>query len=242
MKQVAAYAIVLCSALAADAEPPLDAAHCRQCILVLTPSWSASAGTLVLFQRNGVGGDWEPHGKAAAVVVGRKGMAPERGFTAAADVPRKREGDLKAPAGIFSLGQAFGYAAQAQTRMPFLPLTRTTLGIDDPRSRYYNQLIDGAKASTRDWHSAEVMRRSDVRYKWGLFVNYNVPPEPGAGSCIFLHVWLAPGVTTVGCTAMSEQKIVGLLRWLDPAKNPRLVQMPRPIYEKLQTEWHLPHL
>ena len=95
--------------------------------------------------------------------------------------------------------------------MPYLPLSPTILGIDDPQSRYYNQLIDTLKIKDHDWRTAEVMLRKDDLYKWGIVVDHNMPPSPGAGSCIFLHVWRGSGRPTVGCTAMRERKILSIL-------------------------------
>jgi hypothetical protein len=77
------------------------------------------------------------------------------------------------------------------------------------------------------------MRLPDDRYKWGIVVAHNLPPLPGAGSCIFLHVWKNSATTTVGCTAMPEKALVTLLRWLDPAKDPLLIQMPLPVYREI---------
>jgi hypothetical protein len=48
------------------------------------------------------------------------------------------------------------------------------------------------------------MLRQDGRYALGAVVAHNsTPPVPGAGSCIFLHVWESPVTPTAGCTAMA---------------------------------------
>jgi L,D-peptidoglycan transpeptidase YkuD (ErfK/YbiS/YcfS/YnhG family) len=155
--------------------------------------------------------------------------------------PTKREGDDKAPAGVFRLGTAFGYAKKPlPTRMRYVPLTPNIVAVDDPKSRYYNQLVDRTKVSDADWQSAENMLLSDQRYKWGVWVKHNDPPVPRGGSCIFLHVWKDRSTLTSGCTAMSERDMVRLLGWLDPAKEPRLIQLPRSIYNERRTGWGLP--
>ena len=84
------------------------------------------------------------------------------------------------------------------------------------------------------------MRRSDDLYKWGIVVEHNRTAMPGAGSCIFLHVWKGPASPTAGCTAMPENELVKLLRWLDPAAHPILVQMPRAKYSAVQSKLALP--
>ncbi len=43
---------------------------------------------------------------------------------------------------------------------------------------------------------------------------------------IFLHLWQAPNRGTAGCTAMGESDMRALMRWLDPTRNPVLIQLP----------------
>ena len=64
----------------------------------------------------------------------------------------------------------------------------------------------------------------DGLYRWGIVVGHNPANQPGAGSCIFIHLWRGPGQPTAGCTAMSEENLPRILAWLDPALDPRLVQ------------------
>jgi D-alanyl-D-alanine dipeptidase len=157
--------------------------------------------------------------------------------------PHKIEGDKKAPAGVFNLLFSFGYQHSAPaTRLPYRPISPETVTVDDPRSRYYNQMLETTGVRHPDWRSAEKMRLTDDRYKWGIFVGHNLPPVPGAGSAIFLHVWKNSATTTVGCTAMPEKALVDLLHWLDPAKHPLLIQLPSPVYHQLEKAEKLPHL
>ena len=125
-------------------------------------------------------------------------------------------------------------------KLPYLALSKQIEGIDDPRSRYYNQLVDRSKVARVDWRTSEQMLRNDDLYKWGIVVEHNRAARPGAGSCIFLHVWKGPASPTAGCTAMPENEIVKLLRWLDPAAHPILVQMPRSSYPAFQSKFRLP--
>ena len=216
---------------------------CGQCLVVTTPSWSSSKGKLVLFERD-ANSAWHQHGTQIRVLVGRAGLAWGRGLLnpSALPGPIKIEGDDKAPAGIFRLCCVFGYAREASIKMPYLALSENVVAIDDPRSRYYNQLIDKSKIKNRDWRSAEKMILADDRYKWGVFVEHNLPPKPGAGSCIFLHVWKDPATATSGCTAMSENNLVKIIHWLNPARHPLLVQLPEAAYRKLRAKWDLPAL
>jgi L,D-peptidoglycan transpeptidase YkuD (ErfK/YbiS/YcfS/YnhG family) len=184
-------------------------------------------------------------GNAIPVVLGKNGLGWGLGLVDAKERagPRKIEGDNRAPAGIFHLGPAFGYAPAPSAhwiKLPYVPLTKTTEGVDDPGSHYYNQLVDRSKVARVDWHSSEQMRRAGDLYKWGVFVAHNPAATSGAGSCIFLHIWKNSSTPTTGCTAMAERDLVELLRWLDPAAQPILVQMPRADYQTFQTQLRLP--
>jgi D-alanyl-D-alanine dipeptidase len=57
-----------------------------------------------------------------------------------------------------------------------------------------------------------------------------------------LHIWKDSSTATAGCTAMPEQNLVDLLRWLDPAKRPVLIQMPRSEFAGLQPRYALPSI
>jgi len=219
----------------------------RQCVLVLAPNWSSTTGILHTFERASAAGDWKVRGNAIPVVLGKNGLGWGLGLVDAKSHagPRKIEGDNKVPAGIFRLGPAFGYSpapSASWIKLHYVPLTKTTEGVDDPRSHYYNQLVDRSKVARVDWRSSERMRRTDDLYKWGIFVAHNAAAAPGAGSCIFMHIWKNSTTPTTGCTAMAERDLVQLLRWLDPAAQPVLVQMPRADYQSFQNQFHLPAL
>ena len=218
--------------------------NCRQCVIVTTASWNASTGELRLAERSPKQA-WQFVDPPVPVRVGKQGLAWGRGLFPSQDLPgpHKIEGDDKAPAGVFRLDSAFGYAREAPaTRMAYLPLSQDIVAVDDPKSRHYNQVIDQSKIHQRDWSSAEKMILGDDRYKWGIIVQHNVPPVAGAGSCIFLHVWKDRETATTGCTAMPEAAMLNLIHRLDPARHPLLVQLPQPLYVDLRSSWSLPSL
>ena len=223
---------------------PDPLARTRQCLVVTAPNWSSTTGALRAFERAPDGG-WKAVGDSVPVVLGKNGLGWGLGFVRPplTHGPHKKEGDNKAPAGIFQLGPAFGYASANSAswiKLRYVPLTKNTEGVDDPQSRYYNQLVDRTKVARVDWRTSEKMLRTDDLYKWGLVVAHNSAGEPGAGSCIFLHIWRNSSAATAGCTAMPQPNLVKLLHWLDPAAQPVLVQMPRKDYEALQAKLRLP--
>lgn len=213
----------------------------RQLVVVTTDDWNSVSGTLQRFERGAPHAKWKAVGQPFAIVVGKTGLAWGDGLVgnerlgADGSDPVKREGDGKAPAGVFSLGTAFGYEPQllAGSRMPYLRLMPSVECVDDARSQYYNRLVDRQRIQQPDWSSSEHMLRDDELYHWGVYVEYNTHPvRPGGGSCIFLHIWRGPGQGTEGCTAMPRPDVEQLIAWFDPAKSPLLVQMPRAQYER----------
>ena len=237
------FALSLPAAMRASGKFELN--KTEQCVVVLTENWEANKGVLRVFERNKVTGAWNHRGSEILVVVGKKGLGQGLGLAGVEfkGAPRKKEGDNKAPAGIFRLASAFGYTPRRSARwikLPYLALSKTIEGIDDPKSRYYTQLVDRSKIAHPDWQSSEQMLRKDVRYKWGVVVEHNARATRGAGSCIFLHIWKDSSTATTGCTAMQDKDIVMLLRWLDPKRHPVLIQMPRTEYARLQTKYAWP--
>ena len=87
---------------------------------------------------------------------------------------------------------------------------------------------------TRDWTRSEKLRPSIRRFRWLVEVKHNWEQQPEFGSCIYLHIWKAPGVATSGCTAMEEAALERVVRWLDARKRPLLVQLPASEYRKLK--------
>ena len=166
----------------------------RQFIVVVAENWTSTTGVLRSFERRASKNEWKELGSGIPVVLGKKGLGLGRGLVHLNlnGAPIKKEGDDKAPAGIFRLSSAFGYAparSAAWVKLPYLALSKQIEGIDDPNSRYYNKLVDRSKVAKIDWRSSEQMRRDDVLYKWGVVVDHNPAAIPGAGSCIFLHIW-----------------------------------------------------
>ena len=215
-----------------------------QLLLCLSDHWDACRGSLQRHERT-TGGDWTPVGPPVPVTLGRNGMAWGRGLHPAMAGPQKREGDGRAPAGVFAIPALFGHPDDAapwmaRARLP-CHLARPDLKcVDDPASAHYTCLVDLTTVRP-DWASCEDMLRRDGRYALGAVVAHNpAPAQAGAGSCIFLHVWESPAHPTSGCTAMAlaDMRTIGL--WLDGARAPVLAQLPAAEYRRHQAEWDLP--
>lgn len=237
-----------------------------QLLVVTTPAWTAQTGVLQRYERSGPNMAWREVGHAVGVVVGKNGLGweqerpkqntedaalqdtnvfptPDPGIARTANDPVKKEGDMRSPAGVFNVGPAFGSAAEPPPgwRMPYWSLNSTTECVNDPQSKFYNHVLS-RMAVPPDWKSAEQMLGVGA-FQWGLIIQQNTAPiRPGDGACIFLDVWSGPGKPTTGCTATAKEQIKILLAWLDPNRQPLLVQLPAAEYEALEKAWGLPPL
>jgi D-alanyl-D-alanine dipeptidase len=237
MRTAAVFAFLVLVASAPVDPSPISGA--QQLIVVIAPDWSSTSAVMTRYDLRD--GKWEAAAAPTAVIIGRTGLAwgqpPQR---VSGDGPVKREGDGKSPAGAFRLGSAFGFAtAPVSLRLPYRQLRDTTECVDDSRSRHYNTIIDRNTVARVDWSSSEKMRSIAV-YEHGVVVVQNDPPRPTGGSCIFLHLVDPKGSPTAGCTSMSSEAMDALLRWIDPARMPLLVQLPQAEYDRLRPRWLLP--
>jgi L,D-peptidoglycan transpeptidase YkuD (ErfK/YbiS/YcfS/YnhG family) len=220
-------------------------ADTRQLVLSVSSDWDATTARIVRFERTDAASPWRAVDPPVLGSLGRTGLAWGAGLHPKGLAgPHKREGDGKSPAGVFHLRLATGYAAAPPqgTRLPYRPATPSLRCVDDPRSKFYNRLVDEAEV-TKDWTSAEDMRRPDALYRLVVWVGHNdAPAAAGAGSCIFLHLRSAPTSVTEGCTALDDAPLEHLLVWLDPASGPVLVQLPEGALRERSEAWGLPSL
>jgi D-alanyl-D-alanine dipeptidase len=226
-----------------------------QLILVITPHWEAHQGEMYRFERASLEEPFLSLGKVMSIVVGQKGIAWGSGLHSPPEnlstERLKIEGDGKAPAGIFQLGPIFLdsrlYPAQSQTweefKMPVILMDGHYQAVDDPLSHFYNQIVNTEAVGMKDWSSSELMQRDDELYYRGLVIQHNsFPAIPGRGSCIFMHTWRNNASGTYGCTALSSSDLLEVVKWLDVAKAPLLIQLPYEEFLNKSEEWHLPEL
>ena len=218
-----------------------------QALLVLTSNWDAVSGVLYRYERESTLHAWKSVGYPVPVNIGEKGMAWGLGLHGSEDLRGdfKKEGDRKAPAGIFSLVHAFGDAAHKAhaKKIPYLPIERDLECVDDPDSRYYNQFVRRKVSEEPDWKSSEKMAEIGYLYALGLVVGHNMEsPQPGLGSCIFMHIWRDSASGSAGCTIMEESNLIDIISWLDIVKQPCLIQLPYEEYLQRKSSWNLPSI
>ncbi|WP_400244100.1 SH3 domain-containing protein [Niallia sp. JL1B1071] len=179
----------------------------KQLILVTSNGYNASAAEIRTFEKNAKG-EWIP-------VLTTAGYIGKLGFTS-----NMKEGGKKSPIGKFTIGTAFGTKNNPGTKLPYRKITNDDVWVDDPKSKLYNTW-QSKKKTNGQWKSAENM--NVPAYKYGFVINYNTKRTPYKGSAIFFHI---ANSYTLGCTATSEANVVKILKWLDPKKNPVIIQTP----------------
>lgn len=191
----------------------------EQIVLVVADGLSSTKAKLTCFENNkAVLGPIE-------VNLGASGIAFDIGNKALLKTdlyPIKREGDKRAPLGIFTLDSVFGYENNLSLKMPYLHVTKELICVDDSNSKSYNQIIQKPKQLPASY---EEMQREDSQYELGITVGYNKEQIPKMGSCIFIHVEKHKDAPTAGCTSMKLEDLKKIIYWLDRSKNPTLIQI-----------------
>ncbi len=197
----------------------------EQLVVVVANDMNSSEGLLQRYER--IKGYYLPSGKHLPVNLGRNGLGWARESTLASQCPaiQKREGDGRAPAGIFPLTALFGYAQSLPVIMPYIPADATRICVDDAAHPDYNRIV--ILDPEHPPKSFEWMHRDDALYEFGVVVGYNREGTPNEGSCIFLHVEKNASAPTAGCTTMPRDILQKLMQWLDPSKEPLLIQIPK---------------
>lgn len=182
--------------------------NAKQVILVTTDGYNTHKANIETYEKKN--GKWVKK-LSVSGVIGKNGFAKS-----------KKEGDMMSPRGKYTIGTSFGRYNNPGTKLPYRKITDKDVWVDDPKSAYYNTWQQ--KPANGRWNSAENM---DVApYDYGFVINYNTKRIPYKGSGIFFHVVGESGYTA-GCTATSKENVVKILKWLDPKKNPVIIQAPK---------------
>jgi L,D-peptidoglycan transpeptidase YkuD (ErfK/YbiS/YcfS/YnhG family) len=149
---------------------------------------------------------------AKPAVLGKNGLAWAWNYKQYAEGERiKTEGDRRTPAGLFTLGKPFGFAADQGGGYVRLEAGEHYC-VDDPAAAHYNTVVPKSVAGPAH---GEDMAAVPI-YRQGLFIDYPTNREAKGGSCIFVHVWRGSTSGTAGCIAMAERDVEALQRWSQP--------------------------
>lgn len=235
---------VVPSPAAAAAVPPYHPsrlAHvgpAEQIIVVTADSWTSTHAVLRAYEQTADG--WRPVISATPARLGWSGLvlAGER-----------RQGTGKTPAGTFAIPAAFGRLPDPGTALPYRQFDRTDAWTYDPR---HPSTYNVFQTADRTWRSyggyVERLWEYGSQYRYVAVLDFNLPDGPvrtgadgvrrvsrpantRAGGGIFLHV--SNGTKTAGCIAIPQERMRAILRWLDPAKHPRIVVGPLSVITRM---------
>ena len=177
-------------------------------IEVAASGYGTSYATLTAYEKRASGwvrgfGPWSAR-------IGVNGFAPSG---------QKREGDGRTPSGSYGFSFFFGVNAEPSgIHYSWRHAYTYDVWDDDPSSPRYNLWTDTRTSSAGS--SPEPMH-NQPSYNYAAVIAYNTARTPGMGSAIFFHV--SHGSGTAGCVAIPQSELLSALRWLNPAKSPRII-------------------
>lgn len=133
---------------------------------------------------------------------------------------------LTSPAGLWSLGLAFGNAEKPEgVSMPWRSVTPESDWVCDAGSVYFNtwqERNDESLSETWDHTDSEHLADYTSQYAYACVIRYNTPPYcvPERGCAIFLHCSTGP---TEGCIGVPEKSMVRILQWLEAKCHPHIL-------------------
>ncbi len=208
-------------------------ASVKQLVTVTSGSWSDTTASLRVWRRRG--GSWRLVRGPIRASVGWNG------FVRAGD---RRQSTGTTPAGRFTMRSVFGNRANPGSRLPYRRVDGNDYWSYEPRDPATYNMFQPSKAATTRWRPDYAERLADYPYEYAysIVLGFNLPrgvrwsPErrqyvarrtadTTEGGGIFLHVKQKPH--TAGCISLPIEQVRWLVRWLDPALEPRIVMGPR---------------
>lgn len=180
-------------------------ANSSQVFLVTASSTSTSYATGSTYEK--VGGVWQKL-STFPIRLGWNGMS----YTRVQD-------SGKTPAGVLNILSAFGVAANPGSKYSYHKVTPDDYWDLRDGSPTYNRLVSGNPGGDPE-HLADF----PAQYKYALVTDFNYSQAAGRGGAIFIHV--NGSGATGSCISMSEGNMIGFIRWVNPAKNPKVLVVP----------------
>ncbi len=182
--------------------PTADAT--KQMIVVTAPVATSQTATLTAFEKDEAG-VWKPVIGPTKAWLGEKGMG------------KAQDNVYRTPQGTFPLDQAFGRQANPGTKMPYFKADTQDWWDSNPKSPTYNTHVRQQASPGGD---SENLYNMGSAYDYAVNVAHNPNRVPGDASAIFLHV--STNEPTWGCISIDRQMMIDVLKWLDPAKSPKI--------------------
>ena len=206
----------------------------RQFVVMATPDFSSTIGTVEVAVRTG-GGEWQCLRGRQEAQFGRSGTRP---------LIERRSGDGTTPAGVFPLGDVtawdgeefsiFGNRPDPGVQVPYRSVRREDCwGATENTARYQHVVNRPGCTGSDEW-----LQSYGEAYSHAAVIGANLDPisgdEPGEtpyAAAIFLHRTSyrsdGTGKPTSGCVSLGYDDLVDTLRGLDPDLEPHFAIGPR---------------
>jgi L,D-peptidoglycan transpeptidase YkuD (ErfK/YbiS/YcfS/YnhG family) len=212
----------------------------QQIVTVTSDRWSSTRARMSVWRQRS--GDWQRVRGPVRVRLGWNGWVP---------AGKRRQNTGTTPAGSFAMRYAFGNRADPGTTIRYRHVDSDDVWPYEPRDPATYNIYQPSQSSTSHWRSdfKERLASYDYEYAYAVALGFNLPhgvhwsdrrrqyvarqpADTRRGGGIFLHVQRSR--YTAGCVAGPIDDIRWILRWLDPASQPRIVMGP--------TDWVKRHL
>jgi len=210
----------------------------RQVIVVTTPSWTSSYAQLQTWRMSDAG-DWVRVIDPIPARVGWNGVRRAK---------NRQQSTGTTPAGTFALPRAFGIADPKGVQLPYRKVDSNDWWPYDPRDAKTYNVWQPHRVQHARWRPeyAERLKSYTGQYRYSVVLDYNLPSDirwrngqrvarntadTSAGGGIFLHV--NGSGATAGCVSIVRARMLRVLRWLDPEKDPMIVIGPRDVIDRM---------
>ncbi|MEU0370806.1 L,D-transpeptidase family protein [Streptomyces sp. NPDC006283] len=189
---------------------PVEVGNATQ---VITVKASGSSATVTAWQKGSSG--WKAQFATSAGRVGSSGVVP--GST-------RKQSTYTTPSGTYTITEGFGVESSG-TAMPYTKVNDSHWWVQDPESKFYNQMHTAAGAdfplTESGERGSEHLINYPTQYAKALVINFNRwPAVPGRGAGIFLHV--NGSGATAGCVSVPRATMEQFMGWVRPSAHPRI--------------------
>uniref|UniRef100_UPI003F907841 L,D-transpeptidase family protein n=1 Tax=Streptomyces fradiae TaxID=1906 RepID=UPI003F907841 len=197
-------------AAAPDFPVPVNIGNATQ---VITVKARGSYATVTAWQKGSSG--WKAQFSTSAGRVGSNGVV---------DGATRRQSTYTTPSGTYTITEGFGVESSG-TAMPYTKVDDRHWWVEDPESKFYNQMhtAEGADFPLTESgdRGSEHLINYPTQYAKALVINFNRwPAIPGRGAGIFLHV--NGNGATAGCVSVPRATMDRFMGWVRPSANPRI--------------------
>ena len=183
--------------------------NCNQLIVATTTSMNSSYCNIKVYEKND-GGKWSE----LYCTNGRVGL------NGLSYIENRLQSTNTTPAGVMNIIGSFGVNSNPGTKLNYTELENNMYWDLNNGSENYNRMV-----SYNPGGDCEHLIYYKKQYEYSLITDYNYNQISNKGGAIFIHC-LGNGATG-GCVSMPREKLVEILKWLDPEKNPKILVIPQ---------------